>query len=231
MLMFRYSLYFLGAIFLFSSCGTNDESAFDIDVTTIFNQINLEKLNVKQSSKYILFKGVGFGQISGSSLQYTNDTLIVNLTSIQGDVLTFTERITDHSTLLTTGDPFIADADMIKTSVWSIAEDSLKFVSGNSFLFWTNSSQALPLTTAQQISSSVNSWYTNDESISNQKIELGTINGRTYKNLLVANDVNETFVDGNGYQVVYNRPFGIVRTIFFNPLVLDGLGWDLKLGN
>lgn len=227
----KYCIYLVLLIFGISSCTTVDESKLEFDLTTVYNQINFEKSKVGQVSTYIHFEGLDFG-LSTSALNYTADTLKVTLTAVSGGIYTFQERLTLGSNVFNELEPYIEDHDIQKTSTWKIVSDSLVWQNGTSFLYWPGR-ESLPFTLqGDAVQKSLIEWGTSNNSFGDPfSISMGEINDFDYDDMNGAYDITDTFVDGEGYEIIYNRPYGILRTSQFGAESLDGFGWDLQLGN
>ena len=213
-----------------TSCTTPDDSSFEFDLSTVYNQINFEKPSVGQISTYIHFEGSDFG-LTTSNIEHTRDTLIVSLISVSGDNYTFQEQITNGSAVYSSFNPYIDDHDILKTSEWAVVNDSLKLIGGTTFLYWPGRevlSFTLPDTTPNI---TLRTWGTNTNSFEVPfNILMGMINDFNFENIKGAYDVIEIPVDGDGYEMLYNKPFGMVRSSRFGAENLTGFGWELQLG-
>lgn len=226
----KYQLYILCALTV-ASCTSQNEDSFEFDLSKLFNQINFDAPEVGQVSTYIHFEGSNFGA-TNSSINYTADTLVVSLITKSGNVFTFQERITEGSTVNSIPNSYIDGHDMLKTSEWAIISDSLVFTGGETFLFWLGR-QALPFTLSDDATNrTLITWGTNSNSFGSPfNITSGKINDFNYNDIIGAYDVLDIPEDGDGFEVLYNRPFGVMRSSTFGPQTLAGFGWDLQLEN
>lgn len=226
----KYLIYLLFGLIAFASCTTADESDFEFDLSTVYNQINFEKPSVGQVSTYIHFEGYDFGS-SNSAIDYTEDTLLVSLIAKSGNNFTFQERITNGSAVYGISTPYIEGHDMLKTSEWQVLNDTLRLTGGSTFLYWKEI-EGLPFELSEDANtSSLRTWGpTNSTQNPPFKIASGNINGFAYKDIIAAYASLTIIIDGDGFETIYNSPFGIVRTSQISSQTFNGVGWDLKLG-
>ena len=226
----KYLIYLLFCLIAFASCTAADESAFEFDLSTVYNQINFEKPSVGQESTYIHFMGYEFGSLN-SDIDYTEDTLLVSLIAKSGSNFTFQERIADGSAVYGVSSPYIDGHDMLKTSEWEVVGDSLRFIDGNTFLYWPGRESLPFILSDAALNNTLRTWGTSSNSFEAPfKLLNGSINDFNHEEIIGAYDVIDTPVDGFGYEMLYNKPFGMIRSSRFGPETLDGFGWDLKLG-
>ena len=227
----KYLIYGLFCLIAFASCTTANEGDFEFDLSTVYNQINFEKPAVGQVSTFIHFEGFDFGSVN-SSIDYTGDTLIVSLIAKSGRNYTFQERITDGSAVYSESSAYIESHDMLKISEWEVVGDSLRFIDGNTFFYWLGR-ESLPFSLSETaINSTLRKFGTSSISFDAPfNILNGSINDFNHEDIIGAYDVIDIPVDGDGYEMLYNKPFGIIRSSRFGPETLDGFAWDLKLGN
>lgn len=217
---------------VFASCGITDESVFEFDLSTVYNQVNFEKPAVGQVSSYIHFRGFNFSE-NNSSIDYTGDTLEVTLISKSGSNYTFQERIKEGSSVFSASDPYIDGHDILKISEWEVLHDTLKFIGGNTFLYW-NTEGSIPLVVdAETPKVTLKKWGNNTPDFGSYfGVITGRINDFNYDELTVSYlIVNPGMLHADVFELMVNRPFGIVRSSIFNSDLLNGTGWDLQLGN
>ena len=221
------SLLFIGI----SSCSTPNEDAFEFDLSTVYNQINFNKSSVGQVSTYIHFDGSDFG-LASSSINYTGDTLQVSLIANSGNNYTFQERITNGSSVYNVSSPYIEGYDILKTSEWQVIMDTLRLTGGSTFLYWAGR-ESLPFFLPSETSNNtLRNWGTNTISFDTPlNIRNGRVNDFNHEDIIGVYDVIDVPVDGDGYEILYNRPFGVIRSSRFGAENLNGFGWDLQLGN
>lgn len=214
----------------FLACSTPDENSFEFDLSTVYNQINFNQPTVGQTSNYIRFDGSNFGA-SNSSLNYSGDTLVISLATKSGNSYTFQERITSGSSVFNISNSYIEGHDMLKSSNWILEGDSLRFIGGTTFLHWKEE-DAIPLTADENTPSAIlRNWGTNNSNDTNPYfgITSGTINGFNFDDLTAS--YSNTNLNSNVFEIISNRPFGIIRSSVFDENQLSGNGWDLQLGN
>ena len=227
----KYLLYILFFLIGFSSCTTPNEEAFEFDLSTVYNQINFEKSSVGQVSTYIHFDGSDFG-LASSAINYTGDTLLVSLIAKSGNNFTFQERITIGSSVYDVSNPYIEGHDMLKTSEWQVVMDTLRLTGGSTFLYWPGRELLPFVLPTEATNNTLRTWGTNTNSFSEPfNIRNGRVNDFNYEDIIGVYDVIDTPVDGDGYEILYNRPFGVIRSSRFGAENLNGFGWDLQLGN
>lgn len=224
-------LHLIFCIIGFASCTTVDEKELEFDLSTVYNQINFEKPLVGQVSTYIHFEGSDLGS-SNSSIVYTGDTLLVSMIAKSGNSYTFQEQITNGSEVYEVANSYIVGHDAIKTSNWEIVNDSLVLTSGDTFMYWPGR-KSLPFTLSDAaLNKSLREWGTSTISFDDPfNIRNGRINSFNYDDIICVYDVLDTFIDGDGFEILYNKPFGIIRSSRFGAETLNGFGWDLQLGN
>lgn len=213
-----------------ASCSSPDGSAFEIDLTTVYNQVNFEKPVVGQVSKYVLFRGFNFGDVS-SSIDYTGDTLEVTLIAKSGKNYSFQEHITIGSSVYNGADPYIEGHDMLKTSEWQVVGDSLILAGGSTFLLWPGRKSLPFVLSSGAATHTMREWGTSSNPFeASFNINDAMLNDFNFEDLIGGYDALDIPVDGDGYEILYNKPFGIIRSSRFEPETLSGFGWDLKLG-
>ncbi len=213
-----------------AACSTPNESSFEFDLSTVYNQINFDQPTIGQTSIYLRFDGSNFGA-SNSSINYSGDTLLVTLTSKSGNSYTFQEEITSGSTVFNLSSSYIDGHDIVKTSEWQLDGDSLRFSNGATFLQW-NETLTIPLVVDENTpNASLRNWGTNNTNSTNTYlgISAGRINDFNFDDLTVSYLNNSA--NSSVFEIVCNRPFAIIRSSVFNESSLSGFGWDLQLGN
>ena len=213
------------------SCTSQDEEAFKFDLSGVFDQINFDKPEVGQVSNYIYFNGLLFGDAE-SSIEYSGDTLNIELTNISGGNFTFQEQITAGSSVNFDSDPYIDEYDLLKTSEWKLENDTLKLVGGETFLDWNMDGKISLLSNEETLATSLNNWgpstVTQDLYY---RVDNANINDFNYEDLSISFHAITQDVHSEVNYIIGNRSFGIVRTSFFNSNSISGHGWDLQLGN
>lgn len=215
---------------ILTACSEPNEDAFKFDLSTVYNQINFDQPTIDQVSKYIRFDGSKFGA-SNSSTDYSGDTLIITLTSKSGNSYSLQEYITPGSTVFSVSNSYIDGHDILKSSEWAVAGDSLRFISGETFLHW-NSESAIALRVDEETpKATLRNWGTNSNTVSPYlAITTGRINDFDFDDLTVSYlDSTPGSIHPDIFEVISNRPFGIVRSSVFNADILSGSGWDLQL--
>ena len=215
-----------------ASCGTPNEGAFEFDLSTVYNQINFEKPEVGQISTYIYFNGSNFG-LSSSSISYTGDTLQVSLIAKSGNNYTFQERITNASAVYDASIPYIESHDILKTSEWQLLGDSFSLIGGSTFLYW-DSTTKVPLNVGDDMTQvSLRNWGNNTTELSPYfSVLTGRINDFNFDDLTISYlNLTPNLIHADYFELIANRPFGIVRSSTFNSDLLSGSGWDLQLGS
>lgn len=217
----------------FAACSAPNESSFEFDLSTVYNQINFNQPTIGQTSTYIRFEGSNFNA-SNSSINYSGDTLSVTLTSKSGKNYTFQEFITPGSSVYSVGTPYIEGHDLLKSSEWELVGDSLRFLSGSTFLHW-NETQSIPLIVGAEIPNVVlRNWGTNATNTEDSyfSADSGRINDFNFDDLSISY-LNAALgsTGGNVFEIICNKPFGIIRSSQINSDLLNGSGWDLQLGN
>ena len=214
----------------FVACSSPNESSFEFDLSTVYNQINFKQPTIGQTSNYIRFNGSNFGA-PNSSLSYSGDTLSVSLVAKSGDAYTFQERITSGSSVFNVSNSYIDGHDMLKSSDWKLEGDSLKFVSGSTFLHWIEE-VAIPLVVDESTPKiNLRTWGTNRDNNTNQYFAIisGQINDFNFDDLTASYTSEST--NSDGFEMISNQSFGIIRSSVFNENQLNGNGWELQLGN
>jgi len=228
---YLYPLMFFGFCIL-SSCTSQDEESFEFDLSTVFNQINFDQSEVGQVSTYIRFTGSRFGE-SISSVEYSGDTLKVELVSVSEGNYTFQERITNGSAVYSASESYIDGHDMLKTSSWRLESDSLRLVDGETFLHWNDEGSIALSFNDDTTTATLREWGTSANGLEKYYgVLTGNINDFNYDDLSVSYlVVNLNILHSDVLEVIGNRPFGIVRSSRINTNDISGSGWDLQLGN
>ena len=197
------------------------------------NQVRFDAPEVGQTSRYLRFKA---GSCPGQSpaFTYLQDTLVVEVTKVEGTTVTLTERLTPGSASVQTSDPYddpwgggTADITLklsLDNGTAKLLESSDPF--GQTRLF-TFPNLVLPLAPIASPAMTLEDWYPKWESGPNGYLVNYTQLTVQYDRVNAVTDYEPMAWDGAGGLYLYTAEFGMIRSGHRSGWCQSGEGWDL----
>lgn len=197
--------------------------------------ISLDDLEIGDEFNYILFKAESYFDPTNTNIEYTGDTLNVEVCGFRDGKFVVSESFTPGSSIFnSTQDYFYGEQDSVYTNYWHIRNDSLiieqkddpQFISH--LFIWNPISLNLQEFTENEVE--MNGWKI-DHPFSEANFESyvidGEIGGLSYPYLNVLTNNAAMASDGDGYTVIYHRDHGIVSSSSYSAWTSQGVGWEL----
>ncbi|HMX38788.1 MAG TPA: hypothetical protein PKD78_00615 [Saprospiraceae bacterium] len=226
------SILFTALSLLAFACKDHFEPAPPLPVSG--QQVRFDQPEVGQISTYIRFRGPSCpGNAPG--FQYLPDTLMLEVTDVQGELITCRERLTPGSACVlspdTHDDPKGGGiAELTCTLRKSNGEIKLVAASGTYLQtrLFQEPSLTLPLAPIASPERLLQEWYPQDDGGNSGYLLNHSQQGATYPRLNVATYYGPMAWDGAGFLQLYAAEWGMVRAGLRSSWCQAGEGWDLK---
>lgn len=198
------------------------------------NTLQLSKMEVGQKNYYLRLSGEGFRDQPPFTSEYLPDTLVLEVTAVDGDVFTLKEYLTPGSASILTPDKVTPPPNGSGEYVYKVkvADGKVQYVGMVSGQWrphlFPKETMVLSLSdiTGQEIK--LSGWMPGADVTVNQAYLLDFQLGKsTYDRLNFVRDYNDMAFDGTGYFYLYNEKVGIVRVGYVSSWGMPGMAWDL----
>lgn len=199
------------------------------------DRIRFSDLQVGQRSYYLLseIKGVRAGN---EEVRYTGDTLIVEITSQEGETYLVEERFTEGSPMYDTVISRYCDVIRYGLEANGGGVSAVRTIDCQGSYLFDGLPQTLPLLPGTDARAELDGWRVkpfddgNDDLLLNGYVEDFRLFGIHYPRLLVQVDPSLEPLDGNRRTWLYSDEVGIVRSVIFNGFAGRGIIAELWVG-
>ena len=193
-----------------------------------FISMNFDDLEEGQMFKFTLLEAVGYSSEEYFDFSYTNDTLLLEIVSVDHNQITVKESISLGSNMLHSNeDYYLGEKDLTHIYTWFIENDSLITVEPFNSHLLPRSYFSLNIDTSCNVD--INGWKTSFPFVQGDKLLYTThytLNDVEYDTLGIFLNNKALSHDGMGNTLFYNKKHGIVRTSSYFPWTDEGQGWD-----